>query len=981
MDTIDFFNLVLPTHDSTVRMLYFGTRSPDKSIRTQRNDVLASSAARLSGQSKDVWFATAAFNPHGELNKYDNLSRSAENALYARSAWMDWDVDPEKGKCATVNDAANQVLNFYRKILPPGGAPLILRSGGGLHTYIVFDRDVPAAEWITVADQVKALGKFWKFKFDPTRAADIASLMRPPGTNNYKLDHPRAVSVVNPKHFAIVSWSDYRAHVEHLIATTPIDYTASAESMSASLGTIPAAVYGHQGFTIVEEKAHRPSQYARVLERCQQMRWVVENQDEVAEPLWRAALSVAGRTVQGEQAIHLISRNYRGYSEGETEAKFAGTPAPFLCTEFDNHRPGGCDNCPYKGQIRSPITLGEVVEAAGPIKRDIQQARRTDEPTEQQAPEPVPSYALPVVDIPTLDKKGYKYTGNKLIKTVRSEIVGDDGVKRTKEIDVLLVDHPFYPVNCYVDTRDSTAPVHSSEWYAKPKGAPGKYMQLSSQDLGSKDSVQRWLARTIGYTPTNETHVAMVASGMKLWLEQIKETATMEIPATLGWHRMGPDEDNKEMVFVIGNRMLTAGGIRVINTATHLGNVEEFKPKGTLEGWLQAYAMYQRPGAEKHALATLVGFAAPLIEMSPLASLCVNLTGRTGGGKTTLQHFISSIYGTTQALVKGPEGTQMSQTKFIRDMQNLPVMFDDWHKVAPAELAQRFFNWANGWNSEGLNRSGGVNKERGGRWRTAIVMSTNTDIHEAIKNYFTGDKRAARMRVMQISIPEVAWGQEASTSTQHILMENYGVAGEIWLDYLRRNRTLVAQHLARMQILIEKEWGGTSAERYFVQGCAALMVALYHSIKLRLCPLDMAAMIGQIRQLFNESKAGAADVTMNPATTIANYINANQPFMITTINNKADSATDKLLNSDSRQLVMGRFLKDHYEDPGVLWLLLDPFRDWCKHRNISCAQVQQDLFEAGITEKLESSINVGHKLPSLNTARAKGLIIDMKKLL
>lgn len=985
MDTLQFLRTVLPSKGIAFLSYNAGRWPQNKTDRNSSLEYLSRRAVNLSDRGFETWQAMSSFNPDGDLNEWGNLARSAANAMLVRSAWQDWDVDPEDPKkFPSLKAAAAGALEFYSRSLPAGVIPLIVRSGGGLHTYIVFDRDVPAVEWVEVASMAKAVGVHWGAKFDRTRAADLASLMRPVGTKNHKKGAPRPVSAINAGEFTLANWESYSAKIRELFLAEniPLEMPKTL-AVGPSLGNVPAHVsQASASSSVLTPDNFAPSSFARVLARCSQMAWADANQPAVTEPLWRAVLSVAGRCTDGQHAIHWISRKHAGYDAGATQAKFDGTPAPFRCAEFEMHNPGGCDGCVYKGTIKSPITLGEEVVVSGPIKRDVRAVQHvTEAALAEVAPEDAPTFLLKATDIPALNVGGFKYSNDRIVHTAKIRMKDKDGKEVTKEIDEVILDHPFYPVNIYVDTRDETAPVWSSEWYAKPPGAPEKFVTLTAVELAGKDPMLKWLGRTIGFTPPHENQAIRLISAMKHWLKEIRAEATREIPATLGWFRTGPDAENKETVFVLGNKMLTENGIVTIHTANHLGNAGAFEPTGDLAKWLEVYKLYNRPGFEKHAIATLVGFAAPLVEMSPLSSMVVNLTGKSGGGKSTLQAFVSTIYGTPTALVKGPDGTAMSQTKFVRDMQNLPVMFDDFHKLQPAELVQRTFVWANGWNSEGLTRSGQVNKDRGGKWRTAIMASTNADLHDAIKNYFQGDKRAARMRVMQISIPEVEWGEEQSSLSNITMAENHGQAGLIWLDYVRRNRNKITRHISEMQVWIEKNWGAKSAERFFTQGCALLMVALYHAKKVGVCPLDLDRMVEAVHQLFLASKRGANDVTNSPDSILADYINARLKDTITTVAGLPDSTTDRLLSGDERHLVVGRFVKNDTDDPGELLLLLDPLREWCTLRRISCNQLQKDLFEGGFTTAIETTVNLGWKLPAFNSPRAKGIRVKMEKLL
>jgi hypothetical protein len=69
-----------------------------------------------------------------------------------------------------------------------GLAPPTLRvdSGGGLHVYWVLDEPIARKVWQSIARKFSALAKQHGLLADPARTADIASVLRIPGTWNYK---------------------------------------------------------------------------------------------------------------------------------------------------------------------------------------------------------------------------------------------------------------------------------------------------------------------------------------------------------------------------------------------------------------------------------------------------------------------------------------------------------------------------------------------------------------------------------------------------------------------------------------------------------------------------------------------------------------------------------------------------------------------------------------------------------------------------
>jgi hypothetical protein len=80
--------------------------------------------------------------------------------------------------------------------------------------------------------------------------------------------------------------------------------------------------------------------------------------------LWRAGLSVARNCADGEEAIHEMSKESSKYSFTDTVTAANTTiDKPYKCETFEKFNPKGCEGCPHKGKITSPIQLGDKVIA------------------------------------------------------------------------------------------------------------------------------------------------------------------------------------------------------------------------------------------------------------------------------------------------------------------------------------------------------------------------------------------------------------------------------------------------------------------------------------------------------------------------------------------------------------------------------------------------------------------------------------------
>lgn len=178
----------------------------------------------LKQHERDVYFAPASFNEGG--------GRTGENSLGARCFWLDVDCGVEKAAkgdgYATKTDAWEPLKKFCTDTgLPqPNG---VVESGNGLHLYWLVSEFVNRSLWLDIAAKLKKLLKQHGFLADPSRTADIASLLRVPGTLNYK--NPEAPKPVVLKRLSAttIELSDLERCLES-ITVAPLQRNVSSSS-------------------------------------------------------------------------------------------------------------------------------------------------------------------------------------------------------------------------------------------------------------------------------------------------------------------------------------------------------------------------------------------------------------------------------------------------------------------------------------------------------------------------------------------------------------------------------------------------------------------------------------------------------------------------------------------------------------------------------------------------------------------------------
>ncbi len=148
-------------------------------------------AKAYSAMGLDAYFACATFASPD--------SRTSQNAVGAWAFWVDVDVGEGKAATgngyATVEEALAALKEFCIKTDLPEPTHII-NSGSGIHCYWPFDTFLEREQWLQYALKFKAVMKSVGLRADPCRTADLASVLRVPGTLNYKYSPPRPVTVL-----------------------------------------------------------------------------------------------------------------------------------------------------------------------------------------------------------------------------------------------------------------------------------------------------------------------------------------------------------------------------------------------------------------------------------------------------------------------------------------------------------------------------------------------------------------------------------------------------------------------------------------------------------------------------------------------------------------------------------------------------------------------------------------------------------------
>jgi hypothetical protein len=191
-----FFSTILPAQG-----IYFITSIKAGSCSNHAChsfDEMVQKVHELDTHGFDTFFACASFKQESYIDGKDKRrQRTGDNAGWVKSFWLDIDCGPDKAEdgkgYAKIKEALAALLEFVSVVGLQ--KPTVVFSGGGLHVYWLLANTITKEQWIPVAEQLKALTHCPAVRLiaDNSRTADIASVLRPIGTHNYKPERNGAV--------------------------------------------------------------------------------------------------------------------------------------------------------------------------------------------------------------------------------------------------------------------------------------------------------------------------------------------------------------------------------------------------------------------------------------------------------------------------------------------------------------------------------------------------------------------------------------------------------------------------------------------------------------------------------------------------------------------------------------------------------------------------------------------------------------------
>lgn len=729
-----------------------------------------------------VYYAMGSFKTDDKTGKYN---RKAMNCTHLKAFWFDIDCGEEKwikhngnGCYRTRKDGEVALINFLKATHIPTPTQVVY-SGAGIHVYWQLDKEITVDEWRPAALTLKSICARFEFMADPARTADASSVLRVPNTLH------KSGNVVELKRNAPpISFETFKASISALQPLLVDPVFQHQQNKRMGLGDRPTYLTDTSESTLSDQELEVPRKFANIIIKseledggCKQLWEMYQHQENIPEPLWTGALSIAKFCLDGEEWAIKMSQNHPEFDPDITLKKMETWQAPRTCQWFMDANPELCKGCPMAKIVSdgdtacSPIRLA-VDDNRVPIVVQEQIAGSNGE-TEEFI---IPSYPFPYFRHPQ--------HGGVWIQEQET------GPSMVYDFDFYIYDR----IGFGLDGR----PRFWARQHTPHDGV--SEMELSTDDLfASTAEVTRRLAAHNVFV-MDKKHITALHDFLRTQIADLQRARPMlNPPKQLGWTPKG--------TFVLGKYEFAKGGKKMTPVPdTNIAKmfVQSCEPRRDfrvqMENWNNALIkLYGAEDAQRYRLILASGFGAPIrARFGSEVGGVINIYSEDSGfGKSTLTKVIGGIFGLTPDpfFYQARQGTTINAFFEIASYVNsLPMTLDETGQLDVEDLMLFVHTCTSGKaKARSSNQLNDIRQSLPG-WRSHVFSSSNVSLWNRITEH-RAENEAYLMRIVEIPIRALKQSENKSYGDEAVreIQKYYGVAGPALLDYILQHPEEVEQ--------------------------------------------------------------------------------------------------------------------------------------------------------------------------------------------
>ena len=695
-----FYESVLPTGSVLVASRLGEQNQPHHYLVSGRQN-LEEFLAHFVADGYSVHMALGGFAeaPADGLQAEYCKSPSELTPTQCKSIALDLDVGDTADKFDSIEQLEAALIQAItdRKLPTPTWA---VRSGGGMHVYYAFTRNVPVEEWFLLQSRLRMHARNAGLLADVGGTTRPHVLQRSPQSWNFKFNPPLKCNVTQMG--SEIEPEDMEEFLPHYAVGDWQDVSTSAE-------------YGVQRLN---------SEF--FLPACAQMQRIKEH-GAISRGDWIALANAAYYMTDGTEFFHAASEKYPGYDKDESqhtleEIALNASAGPWPCNKFTSGHESLCVGCKAaEFGAKNPVAAARMVHKQWQVQQQ-----------QQQAPEASPEVAA----TQSHDEVMASLANVEVKSPAAVRFFGDSGAlyyqpASTGEGDTpprVKVCEPYVEVTARV--RNEASGDAGLMVRVPHEGGTVDFRASNTCLVSSFDLRAEFVAFDV--VIDNDKLMTAYLTARHHELRKSGDPVLTEA-STFGWKNDGR--------FVLYDRVLDCGSgtfdTPLMDPSLAAIGARYGGHQGEVAVWVQAVRVYDTPELLSLLIPTLLSIGAPLLSALDIANPGVySLWGATGSGKTTANEFASSVWGKPIPQHVTAATSSVATLRHLSRFKHLPMAVDEVTTMTGKQLQEMVFTITQGTEKERLTSQ--AESIAPGSWVSTVCCTTNASVAEALSEERSG---------------------------------------------------------------------------------------------------------------------------------------------------------------------------------------------------------------------------------------------------
>jgi len=770
---------------------------------------LAKFAEAEDAKGNDLYFRVTPIDMKSAASLKFGERGKAELASALPCLWADIDLDTPEAKGHHKDEKLPTSIEEAMSILSEAKVPepnIVVNSGGGLHVYWVFanpllitnDASLKQATDLSRKFHLHIIKVFKQHGYSPENTADLARVLRIPGTHNRKkgcaVTEVKLLSL-NDKDFLSIDM------VKEAIDAQPepcqVVCARHVEKVPVDDGI------EHTEYDPAQQRHFTPEEQHTIMDACGVLRSLIANMANQTEPQWFTTVQLLVNLGVSDAEIHALSSKYDGYDAEECAAKIKAAKEHgyvLSCQRLREDFPGCCD-CGLKVGALTNHLLLNVAKARKQIDTAISNKQKLTDATLASLLDAVGALRVAGLEIEAADatQRIQKLSG--LSKKKLEQIIDASFTEQLKEAPVLpevissALKYNFkMPGGYVIDVNNALVlgnrkvPIVLAESVFVPesvrleesKGMIANLVGMSCLDASS-------LVRSSVYVGEMLTKVnELINRGFRInvkardylpaWVQAVAAN-NLDIPKELAVNKLGWTSDG---LFFLPSDIKAR---KIVDPITLQDVTEKFTPKGKLEDFVALIKKVEVVPEVRAVLATAL--ASPLVSRLPgCRPWILHLYGQSRSGKTAAAALANALFlPKQQGMIRFDSTnfaieTTLGQNRHIMTVINESELFKSKYGQTMDEGTRLLiYRLAEGQSYQAGTKSGSLRIRKD--WDCTIVT---TGEHPLLSD---NGGAGSRTRCMELKVSDVIIPEELGPEIYAFIEGNYGTAGAAYIKAIK----------------------------------------------------------------------------------------------------------------------------------------------------------------------------------------------------